>query len=301
MTDMSRFSRSGHGPGPACCGRRRRHVACNSGPDDEVATARSGCWRRRPRPSGDGTLDSNGKGGSSGTGTAGTAGQSGSGGAAGGQATVSEADAARVRAETRCRLLFECCDPAGDHGEVDLPVYEFDSEAACVARFQAYYQGVHDEARVAGLTYDPECLGFEVAGERAFGCGPGPYQEWCVTSDIYRGDVAEGGGCTSNIAGYFSDCQKGLMCAAVNLTAVCACLSPVKTGPSGSTSRSRWASPVTSMRSASSVRFAVRTRTPASQACPWAQDPTAGSALSARTAKASPARHCCPRARPARS
>ena len=211
MTDMSRFSRSGRGPGPACRGRRGRHVACKSGPDDELATMRAraagdggrGLWRRHAR------LEREGGG------TAGTAGQSGSGGAAGGQATVSEADAARVRAETRCRLLFECCDPAGDHGAVDLPVYEFDTEDACVARFQAYYQGVHDEARAAGLTYDPACLGFEVAGERAFGCGPGPYQEWCVTSDIYRGDVAEGGGCTSNIAGYFSDCQKGLTCAAV--------------------------------------------------------------------------------------
>ena len=109
MTDMSRFSRSGRGPGPACRGRRGRHVACNPGPDDEVATMRAraagdggcGLWRRHAR------LEREGGG------TAGTAGQSGSGGAAGGQATVSEADAERVRAETRCRLLFECCDPAG--------------------------------------------------------------------------------------------------------------------------------------------------------------------------------------------
>jgi hypothetical protein len=142
---------------------------------------------------------------------------------------VSEADAARVRAETRCRLLFECCDP----------VYQFDTETACVAHFQAYYQGVHDEARAAGLTYDPECLGFDVAGENAFGCGQGPYQEWCVNSDIYRGNVGEGEACTSNIAGYFNNCQ-------------------------------------------------------AKRASP-------SSALSARTAKATPACRRCPRARDARS
>ena len=160
---------------------------------------------------GGGALESNGKGGGAGTGTAGTTGQAGSGG----QGTVSEADAARVRAETRCRLIFECCDPTGDHGEVDLPVYEFATEDACVARFQAYYQGIHDEARAAGLTYNPECLAFEVAGERAFGCGQGPYQRWCVNGDIYHGDVAEGGACTNHIAGYFNQCGKGLMCLAL--------------------------------------------------------------------------------------
>jgi hypothetical protein len=184
---------------------------------------------------GNSALDSNGKGGISGAGTAGTgtAGQSGSGGgsagAAGGQATVPEADAARVRAETRCRLIFQCCDPTGDHGGIDLPVYEFDTEAACVARFQAYYQGVHDEARAAGLTYDPKCLGSEVAGEQAFGCGQGLYQSWCVTG-IYKGDVVERGACTSHIAGYFDNCQDGLACVAVESDSGL-CLPTAQDGP----------------------------------------------------------------------
>ena len=144
---------------------------------------------------------------------------------------MSEADAARVRAETRCRLIFECCDPAGDHGEVDLPVYDFATEDACVARFQAYYQGIHDEARAAGLTYNPECLGFEVAGERAFGCGQGPYQGWCVYGDIYHGDVAEGGACSNNIAGYFDQCGKGLTCLALESDSGVCQRASVQNGP----------------------------------------------------------------------
>jgi hypothetical protein len=112
-----------------------------------------------------------------------------------------------------------------------LPVYDFDSEADCVAQFQTYYQGVHDEARAAGLTYDPECLGFEIAGERAFGCGPGPYRRWCATGDIYRGDVAEGGACTTNIAGYFDNCKKGLACDAVETTSGTCRRSSAQDGP----------------------------------------------------------------------
>ena len=216
MTDMSRFSRSGHGPGPACCGRRRRHVACNSGPDDEVATMRAraagdggcGLWRRHARLEREGGRfrDRNRRnrrpvrlGRSSGWTGNGVRGRRRKG-------------PRRDTLSTSLRVLRPC----GRSRRGRFAGLRIRLRSRLRRSLSSVLPGrARRSARGRAHLPNPECLGFEVAGERAFGCGPGPYQEWCVTSDIYRGDVAEGGGCTSNIAGYFSDCQKGLMCAAV--------------------------------------------------------------------------------------
>jgi hypothetical protein len=145
--------------------------------------------------------------------------------------SVSEEEAPLARAETRCDVFFDCCDPTADHGDVMLPVYEFADIDECVEAYRQHFQSIHDAAKEAGIVYNPECLDTTLAIERYKGCSDTIVGGPACATPLYTGDVPEGGQCMRGIAGVFDNCQAGLICETTATVGTCAARTPLEDQP----------------------------------------------------------------------
>ncbi len=126
-----------------------------------------------------------------------------------GPRVVPEEKAAETSAETECRLLFGC--------ECDHLVYA--DEADCVESRKAEYNSLHNPILQMGLTYDGECLAFQLDALQDLGCAlpdssGEATEETCMTfCSVYHGAAQLGETCSFySIDQTYSDCDQGLIC-----------------------------------------------------------------------------------------